>query len=221
MRAKAVIFWLQPDWAKPPSTPSADGVKPTKKPVPTATQRPKPKPKPTPPKVTTHRPTKPPKKTTTTEEPTTESSAVEEVQSTSEKPKPSKPIVKPPLQPEVTDGCPCENENEVETTTAKKPTTSRRPATTTGPTTTTSQGEEVEVVPEEGDLDTASSQDVDCSSDGFKSHQMCNKVSGRRGNRKKIILLGCYLRVFPFSSTFFSHQDGTMALDLKRLRINL
>lgn len=182
---KVLFFRLQPEWAKPPSTPSADGVKPTKKPATTATQRPKPKPKPTPPKVTTHRPTKPPKKPTT-EEPTTESSAVEEIQSTSEKPeptsqkpKPSKPIVKPPLQPEVTDGCPCDNENEVETTTAKKPTTSRRPATTTGPTTTTSQGEEAEeeVVAEEGDLDTASSQDVDCTTDGFKSHQMCNKVS--------------------------------------------
>lgn len=96
-------------------------------------------------------------------------------------PKPSKPIVKPPPQPEVPDNCPCVNENEVETTTAKKPTTTRRPATTAGTTTsTTSQGEETEEetvdAAEEADLDTASSQEVDCTSDGFKSHQRCNKV---------------------------------------------
>lgn len=170
--------------------------------------------------MTTHRPTKPPKKPTA-EEPTTESSAVEEIQSTSEataqtsqKPKPSKPIVKPPPhQPEVTDGCPCENENEVETTTAKKPTTSRRPATTTRPTTTTSQGEEAEeeVVAEEGDLDTASSQDVDCTSDGFKSHQMCNKVGRRRGYRIQHYITSLLFEkktYFRFRAYFVAIEDG-------------
>ncbi|XP_054260757.1 endochitinase isoform X2 [Macrosteles quadrilineatus] len=167
----------RPEWARPPSTPSADGVKPTKRP----THKPKPKPKPTR-KPTTPKPT--------TEEPPVENPLPEEnvpeepmvKPPMPEKPKPKPPAAEKPRPPkptrpigEPTEGCPCEHEpattsKPVATTTRRPHTTSRRPATTT------EEAEEPgEVIEAEEPPAGETQADVDCSNDGFKAHAKCNK----------------------------------------------